>query len=342
VGAQPFEFLENRRQNHLLEQHMQYVAYFAAKNIAVAWRPRRDTGRRSVAHDQNALPAGFRRIISMPTYADGLGPGAHANDVGEPGVGVMSQGEPGRSSAWRAGLVRLGLWRGMAVLTGFSILASLVLTYLLALMLRLPAADVGAVLWIGAIVPAMVAPMATHFVLVLAVELEQTRAALALLATRDGLTQAYTRRHFIERLDAEMSRSRRGGALSVLMVDADHFKQINDAHGHAAGDTVLRGIVEACRKCLRPCDMVGRFGGEEFAVLLTGAGMQQACEVSERVRAAVAALRFISPTGAPLAVTVSIGVGTLQPDDTSAAAVLDRADAALYRAKRDGRNRWAC
>ena len=256
----------------------------------------------------------------------------------------MSERDHGvRSGGWRAALVRLGRWRGTAVLTGFSILASLVLTHALAQWLGLPEAHLGNLLLIAAIVPAAVAPPAIYFVLVLAIELEQARAALALLATRDSLTQAHTRRHFIERLEAEVSRAKRGGGtLSVLMLDADHFKRINDSHGHATGDTVLQRIVEACNKCLRPYDMVGRFGGEEFAVLLSAAGAQQACEVAERVRAAVAGLRMTSPAGEPLAVTVSVGVGTLRPDDASAAAVIDRADAALYRAKRDGRNRWAC
>jgi diguanylate cyclase (GGDEF)-like protein len=256
----------------------------------------------------------------------------------------MSQGDQGgRSGGWRTALVQLGRWRGTAVLTGFSILASLVLTYALAHLLGLPDAHLGSVLWIAAIVPATVAPLAIYFVLVLAIELEQARAALALLATRDSLTQAHTRRHFIERLEAEVSRAKRGGApLSVLMLDADHFKQVNDAHGHTTGDTVLQRIVEACGRCLRPYDMVGRFGGEEFAVLLSATGLPQACEVAERVRAAVAALRMTSPAGERMAVTVSVGVSTLQADDASAAALIERADAALYRAKRDGRNRWAC
>jgi diguanylate cyclase (GGDEF)-like protein len=101
-------------------------------------------------------------------------------------------------------------------------------------------------------------------------------------------------------------------------------------------------MAQACQSSLRPYDLLARFGGEEFVVLLPEATLAQACEVAERVIAAVAALEPATPTGEPLRVTVSVGVAVLASTDSGGTSLLHRADAALYQAKRNGRNTWAC
>lgn len=196
-------------------------------------------------------------------------------------------------------------------------------------------------LLISVIVPSFVAPMASHSIVRLIIELDSTRTELRYLATHDGLTGALNRRSFLEVLDREFTQAQQAGKpLSVLMIDADCFKAINDQHGHAFGDQVLKHIVLACTKVLRSNDTLGRYGGEEFAVLLPGATLSQAIDVAERVRGAVAQVSLVETHERGVCATVSIGVSTKEPDDASVATLLARADVALYRAKSEGRNRW--
>ncbi|MBL7498913.1 GGDEF domain-containing protein [Frankia sp. CNm7] len=145
--------------------------------------------------------------------------------------------------------------------------------------------------------------------------------------------------------DAELARTRRAGRpLSVLLVDIDHFKQVNDRHGHLFGDTVLVAVADALRAATRPWDLVGRFGGEEFVVLLADVDLPAAAEIAERIRARVAATRCpLGPLAAPggpsaVGVTVSIGAATC-PAAVGLADALEAADAALYQAKNAGRDR---
>jgi diguanylate cyclase (GGDEF)-like protein/PAS domain S-box-containing protein len=170
---------------------------------------------------------------------------------------------------------------------------------------------------------------------------EQLRA----LATQDSLTGAANRRHFVELALRERERSRRSGAaLSLCILDADNFKSINDHFGHVAGDHVLAAIARAASGALRAADVLGRIGGEEFAVLLPDTELAGALVVAERVRASVAASEVQSgePTdgGArpPIKATVSVGVAQLRGDE-SFEELLKRADRALYAAKALGRNR---
>jgi diguanylate cyclase (GGDEF)-like protein len=125
---------------------------------------------------------------------------------------------------------------------------------------------------------------------------------------------------------------------SVLMFDLDHFKQINDRHGHAAGDAVLQHVTGLVGQEVRQTDSVGRLGGEEFGVLLVGSGLAEAMVFAERLRYRIASTP-ISVDCAGVGVTVSIGVTTLNAEDAAAETVLARADQAMYRAKRNGRNR---
>ena len=143
--------------------------------------------------------------------------------------------------------------------------------------------------------------------------------------------------------DAELARARRAGRpLSVLLVDIDHFKQVNDRHGHLFGDTVLVAVADALRAATRPWDLVGRFGGEEFVVLLAEVDLATAAEIAERIRGQVAALRcpldLPGPDGAAVSVTVSVGAAVCAPT-AGLPAALEAADAALYRAKAEGRDR---
>ena len=159
------------------------------------------------------------------------------------------------------------------------------------------------------------------------------------LATTDGLTRLYNRRHFMERAESEFLRSQRyRRELSVFLIDADHFKAINDSHGHEAGDRVLRALAAACRQGLRQLDVIGRYGGEEFVVLLPETSAAVAQETAERLRRSVEQLRVPAAAG-EIRLSVSIGVATAGAQTESVAALINQADRALYEAKRSGRNR---
>lgn len=161
----------------------------------------------------------------------------------------------------------------------------------------------------------------------------------------DALTGLYNRRHFERRLAEEFSRARRQGqALALLLLDVDHFKRINDTHGHPVGDAVLRDLASRCLACVRAHDVVARYGGEEIAIVAPGADADAARRLAERLRNAVQNLPLqlrgdAYPTGLAVAYTVSVGVAALDASMADEAALLGAADAALYRAKRDGRNR---
>jgi diguanylate cyclase (GGDEF)-like protein len=127
----------------------------------------------------------------------------------------------------------------------------------------------------------------------------------------------------------------------LWIVDLDHFKAVNDSHGHQAGDTVLRGFVDIARQALRDWDFIGRLGGEEFGVLLPETDAQQALLAAERLRQAVRSAPIPLGSDAAVPVTVSIGVATMGADDADVHALLARADAALYEAKNTGRDKVA-
>ena len=166
-------------------------------------------------------------------------------------------------------------------------------------------------------------------------ELERLNARLEELATTDALTGACNRRRFDDELRTACAfAGRQGMPLSLALVDVDHFKSYNDAHGHPAGDVVLRQVAEVLRRQSRTHDLVARYGGEEFAVLLLGADAAAATIASGRLRAGLVAHPW------PLRpVTASFGVATLGPDLPDGAALLEAADRALYHSKRQGRDR---
>jgi len=158
---------------------------------------------------------------------------------------------------------------------------------------------------------------------------------------RDRLTGAYNRHFLDERLESEWAFAKRHGTrLSVLFVDADHFKKVNDTYGHAGGDAVLRSLAAVLLKSVRTEDVVARYGGEEFILLVRGIAPDAVLQMAERVRADIAACK-IEHEGKTIPVTVSIGVACHEADKEaeSIAALVARADAALYKAKEAGRNR---
>ncbi len=163
------------------------------------------------------------------------------------------------------------------------------------------------------------------------------------LSSRDPLTGLANRRHFELTLASEVDRVARAGEPAlVLMIDVDHFKKVNDAHGHPAGDGVLRAIAQALRDCIRPMDTVARFGGEEFSMILPNCAPSFAHAVAERIRLRVQATTITISAGIEVRVTVSIG-GAFAPQWVRSSPLLwvERADQQLYRAKSEGRNR-AC
>ncbi len=162
---------------------------------------------------------------------------------------------------------------------------------------------------------------------------DRVRAEFEHIATHDSLTNALTRRQLTEVCQQELQRCQRHGrVMSVLLIDLDHFKAINDSRGHQAGDQVLVQFVAAVHTLLRSADVIGRLGGEEFVVLLPETSMDVARVVAERIRGKVADMTDPAPF------TVSIGVTTNLPIGDSVDALLARADAAMYRAKEMGRN----
>ncbi len=160
------------------------------------------------------------------------------------------------------------------------------------------------------------------------------------LATTDALTGALNRRRFLERGAEEFTRSRRyERPLSVVMLDIDHFKRVNDTHGHATGDEAIRMTVRCCKSSLRACDIIGRLGGEEFAVVMPETPPVNAFTAAQRVRELIAATGTPLESGGELRLTVSIGLAWMAAPDSNIEQLLARADSALYRAKNGGRNR---
>ncbi len=170
---------------------------------------------------------------------------------------------------------------------------------------------------------------------------EQKRLQLELEAQAhtDLLTGVANRRYFMKLAESELARAvRYGSPLALLMLDVDHFKSINDTHGHLVGDNALQVLALTCQKALREVDILGRVGGEEFAILLPETNADTALEAAERVRGLVAGAGIPLANGARLHLSVSLGCAALRPGETNIDALIGRADQALYEAKRAGRD----
>jgi diguanylate cyclase (GGDEF)-like protein len=188
----------------------------------------------------------------------------------------------------------------------------------------------------GARIERRAVEMLERFVSQAALALTNARllAQVKALAAADGLTGVANRRTFDGRLAAEIERSVRSGApLSLLLFDVDHFKRLNDTHGHQAGDETLQRVAKTLSAGARTIDLVARYGGEEFALVLPGTDAATAAHVAERLRGAIADM-----PGSP-AITASLGVASFPDAALNAADLIAAADEALYAAKQEGRNR---
>jgi diguanylate cyclase (GGDEF)-like protein len=199
----------------------------------------------------------------------------------------------------------------------------------------------------GRFTPLLGTDFVEHMGSIIAICLENviSNEMLKYIGLTDALTGVYNRRYMDRRLIEEIGRARRQSyRVSCVYIDVDHFKQVNDTHGHQAGDDVLREVAARIKAELRMSDVMGRFGGEEFVALLIDADLDSACMVAQRIRASVAAQPFMLAEGQALPVTVSVGVATLDDFEREhaieevASALLARADQALYQAKQNGRN----
>lgn len=170
-------------------------------------------------------------------------------------------------------------------------------------------------------------------------ELKTAETKLVEMATQDFLTGLLNRRETFRRLDEELQRSRRLAVpFSVLLLDLDHFKQVNDSHGHSAGDLVLQTVASVLRRGVRPYDLCCRHGGEEFLVVLPETALTGAAGIAERLRSDIEQQVISLPDGQTLQVTASIGAAALAGDETIDQLII-RADEAMYQAKQGGRNR---
>jgi diguanylate cyclase (GGDEF)-like protein len=171
-------------------------------------------------------------------------------------------------------------------------------------------------------------------------QLEEAKAQLNYYATIDPLTNTFNRRHFLELSERKIRRSHTShGHASFLLFDIDHFKKVNDEHGHIIGDQVLQEIAQTCMKNLRPDDVLGRFGGEEFVILLPETKLEDARHIAERLRLLIAETPIETEIGT-IKTTISIGVAIKEKTTSmSIDQLLSRADRAMYRAKQAGRNR---
>jgi diguanylate cyclase (GGDEF)-like protein len=161
------------------------------------------------------------------------------------------------------------------------------------------------------------------------------------LAIRDGLTGLYNRRHFDAALDLAIARFKRhapAGSLAAIMFDLDHFGDFNNRHGHLAGDALLALFGEILRVRLRSADVVARYGGEEFVAILEDCGLSEAVRLADEVRRELEARSVPGADGRPVRATVSAGCAVLSAQEPTKEALLGRADAGLYMAKRAGRN----
>jgi len=170
-------------------------------------------------------------------------------------------------------------------------------------------------------------------------EHKKLQSHLESMATIDSLTGLANRQAFMQRAKNEFNRARRyARPLTVVMIDIDHFKAINDRYGHAAGDEVLRQAADICQSSLRGSDLMGRVGGEEFVLLLPDTPHTNAYHVAERMRVHLYETPIELENGTTLNITASFGVASMNEDDSDFNAVLERADEAMYHAKHDGRN----
>ena len=242
----------------------------------------------------------------------------------------------------RSLLVRLGLWQICLGVTALGIFASSSIALGVNILTHRPSQNFMLSMLMSAGIPALISPPITWLVMRLLLETDAARRIAERMAVTDPLTGTFNRRHFFVVGERRFTHSkRRRQELSVLLLDVDDFKAVNDQHGHAVGDRVLIDVAQACMECMRESDLLARYGGEEFVALLPATDQAHALQVAERMRIRVASLRVVGDSGAPIRLTVSIGVAMLGVASASFDDLLAQADVAMYSAKRSGKNRVA-
>jgi diguanylate cyclase (GGDEF)-like protein len=232
-------------------------------------------------------------------------------------------------------VLRLGPWGAPAALTVAALAAAGLLAVAVA---QVAGIHVGTALALAAACVLMLVPALGVALARLVYKLEAARRQLAMQATRDALTGLLTRRHFLSEAEREWMRCQRYGTDgALLLVDADHFKGINDTHGLPCGDALLREIARVTGSSLRPADLLARFVGEELVVYLPHTDPLGALDVAERIRVQIGDLR-LDWNGASIGTTVSVGVASVNSSQPSLDALIQDADMALYAAKQAGRN----
>ncbi|MBQ0960583.1 GGDEF domain-containing protein [Ideonella sp. 4Y11] len=231
------------------------------------------------------------------------------------------------------------LWLSIPVLMAFSVAASVGALFLLTELMGLGyPPSFRRSLMVATIAPMLVSGPIGGFIVHLLREVDGAHRRVQHLAWHDELTGLLNRRRFTELGQQALERGlQQGEAVTAVLLDVDDFKQVNDRHGHAAGDAVLQTLGHVLTVSLRRSDLSARWGGEEFALVLPGAGREDAAGIVERLRQAVASTPIVA-AGQSLRCTVSIGVAPLRPGD-SFDALIRRADDAMYRAKTSGKNR---
>jgi diguanylate cyclase (GGDEF)-like protein len=233
-------------------------------------------------------------------------------------------------------VLRLGPWRATLAMTAMVTALSVTLAELIVVLAGRGDPVLAAVS--ATVCSVVLTPLVGWCILRLVFELDRTRQRLTVLATRDDLTGVHNRRHFMEVVQREWDRARRyNQPAALLLIDADHFKRINDGHGHLCGDELLRCIAHSVGQQLRQADLLARFGGEELIVFLPHTDPLGALDVAERIREKVQGIT-VPWQSASVGTTVSIGVAPLRAELPSLDWMIHEADTALYAAKADGRN----
>jgi diguanylate cyclase (GGDEF)-like protein len=235
-------------------------------------------------------------------------------------------------------LIRLGILRANIALTLFAILFSVLVTLLVGGFFFDGSVDISG-LSIAVIVPLIISPLISTILLRILFQLDAAENQLRELSRRDSLTGVYNRAYFIELAERELARTLRyGSGFSIAILDVDDFKQVNDTHGHLAGDKVLQTLSEICLRYMRQTDTIARFGGDEFVVLFPYADQQRALECMERIRGILAETPLTYAEG-QICLTISVGLAAYDSSHTELDMTLQQADKALYLAKTSGKNR---
>lgn len=241
-----------------------------------------------------------------------------------------------RFSSW---ISRIGALRATLLLCLISSICSFGFTWLLLSFSDSP--RMGNAVWISLLVPVPLTLVFGGICITLVISLDRAWGQIHELAMLDALTGLNNRTHFMPAAQRELDLARRHGQpLTLMVLDVDHFKNINDTVGHLGGDDVLVQVAQRCRQALRTTDLLARWGGEEFIMLLPNTPLAQARQLAERVRESLQATPSIMVNGQPIVVTASLGAAAVVPGQTSSLEQLIRkADNALYLAKSAGRDR---